>query len=640
MSQADPGDARVSADPGDTRAGAATLWDRLGRVAFGDRVGFVLFLGSLCFVTLYWRTGLFITDNATLEATLGALAEGRVWIEPATGDYLSSPGTGVRDGFVYGRNYGQLVLSLPALWGLQALAAVTDLHVGLAAVWHLLALAFAVQVGRVVGPQREAAIGGSALVLASFLANVALASQFASVSLPLLALQATAAVAAGFVAVFLYRAVALKQTRRVGVLAGAGAAVAMPVGFWAVVPKRHAFTALACVALLYLFARSREDPGLAVPRIGTVPAYRAGAYAVVGLLTWIHAAEGLFVFLALVAVDVPTAPSNDARTLAAVGAVFVLSLFPTVVTNALVSGDPFRPPRTLYGAGLTVSDQGGTAPVQPGGTGGSGTGDGGFLAVVAPLVDTAFAVVPIDWLLFQTTGLIRRGLAGLTQPTDVYRTFVHSSVEGIDQKARFLGVNLAMLEAAPVLGAVGAVVLNAAPSRARQLRQRVDATDVLALFLVVAFVLLFISRLPLNTVITVRYLLPLYPLGAYLLARSALVNHLIDGYLPAILWSYAGGVLIGGQVLFVVLAVGQYAVAEAARLHAALGLALGGVLAVSCVLAALDERFELPAALVLGLAGAAGTVFLLLSGVHYFSFAGEYVLPVVGAVSDALAAAG
>jgi hypothetical protein len=633
------------ADPRNTRAAAAGLRDRLGRAAFGDRVGLALFLGSLCFVTLYWRTGLFITDNATLEATLGALAEGRAWIEPATGDYLSSPGTGVRDGLVYGRNYGQLVLSLPALWGLQALAAVADLHVGLAAVWHLLALAFAVQVGRVVGRQREAATAGSALVLASFLANVALASQFASISLPLLALQATAAVAAGFVAVFLYRAVALKRTRRVGVLAGAGAAVAMPVGFWAVVPKRHAFTALACVALLYLFARSREDPGLAVPSLGTVPAYRAGAYAVVGLLTWIHAAEGLFVFLALVAVDVPTAPSNDARTLAVVGAVFVLSLFPTVVTNALVSGDPFRPPRTLYGAGLTVSDQGGTAPVQPGGTdsggtGGGGTGGGGFLAVLAPLVDTVFAVVPIDWLLFQTTGLVRRGLVGLTQPVDVYRTFVHSSVEGINQKARFLGVNLAMLEAAPVLGAVGAVVLNAAPSRARRLRQRVDATDVLALFLVVAFVLLFISRLPLNTVITVRYLLPLYPLGAYLLARSALVNHLIDGYLPAVLWSYAGGVVIGGQVLFVVLAVGHYAVAEAARLHAALGLAFGGVLAVSCVLAGLDERFELPAAIALGLAGAAGTVFLLLSGVHYFSFAGEYVLPVVGAVSDTLAAAG
>jgi len=613
------------------RAAAARLRDRLGRAAFGDRVGLVLFLGSLCFVTLYWRTGLLITDNATLEATLGALAEGRVWIEPATGDYLSSPGTGVRDGFVYGRNYGQLALSLPALWGLQALAAVADLHVGLAAVWHLLALAFAVHLGRVLGRRREAAIGGSALVLASFLANVALASQFASVSLPLLALQATAAVAAGFVAVFLYRVVALKQTRRVGVLAGAGAAVAMPVGFWAVVPKRHAFTALACVTLLYLFARSREDPGLAVPRLGTVPAYRAGAYAVVGLLTWIHAAEGLFVFLALVAVDVPTAPSNDARTLAVVGAVFVLSLVPTIVTNALVSGDPFRPPRTVYGSGLTAPAQG-EAPAEPGGSAGGG--------LLAPLFDTVFAVVPIDWLLFQTTGLVRRGLAGLAQPADVYRTFVHSSVAGIDQDARFLGVNLAVLEAAPVLGAVGAVVLNAAPSRARQLYRRVDATDTLALLLAVAFVLLYISRLPLNTMITVRYLLPVYPLGAYLLARSALVNHLIDTHLPAILWSYAGGVLVGGQLLFVVIVVGQYAVAEAARLHAALGLALGGVLAVSCVLAALDERFELPAALALGLAGAAGTVFLLLSGVHYFSFAGEFVLPVVGAVSDTLAASG
>ncbi len=597
--------------------------DRIGRALFGDRTGVVLFLGCLCFVTLYWRAGVFITDNITLEAALGALADGRLWIEPATGDHLASPGTGVRDGFVYGRNYGQLVLSLPALWGIQALTAVADLHVALIAVWHLLALAFVVHLGHLFGRRREIGLAGSALVLASFAANVALASEFVTVSRPLLALQATTAVAAGFVAVFLYRTIARKRDRRIGVLAGASAAVAMPVGFWAMVPKRHVLTALACVALLYAFARSRNDPGLTVPGLGTVPAYRAGAYALVGLYTWIHAAEGLFVFLALLAVDVPTAPSNDVRTLSVVGVAFFLSLLPTLTTNVLVSGDLFRPPRTVYGGGVSVSVGGAAA------SGGAPDGGGGL----------GGRLQEIGWVFYQTTGLFRQGIRGLTELDDVYRTFVHSSVEGIDQKNRFLGVNLAVLEAAPLLGAASAVAVAVVPARARQLRRRVDATDLLALLLVVAFVVLYISRLPLNTMITVRYLLPLYPLGAYLLARSESVCRLVEDHLPAVLWSYTGGVLVGGQLLLAFLILEEYAIAEAARVHATLGVVLGGVLALVSLGGALDERLRTPAALALGLAGAAGTLFVLLSGLYYFSFVGEYVLPVAGAISDLLAAA-
>jgi len=45
-------------------------------------------------------------------------------------------------------------------------------------------------------------------------------------------------------------------------------------------------------------------------------------------------------------------------------------------------------------------------------------------------------------------------------------------------------------------------------------------------------------------------------------------------------------------------------------------------------------------AVLLGLAGGAGTVFLLLSGLDYFDDAGEFALPVSRAVTDAITLVG
>jgi uncharacterized membrane protein YgcG len=627
---------------------------RAGRTLFGDRAGFALFLGCLCFVLLYWRAGIFITDNITLREGLRALAEGHLWIEPATGNYLQTPGTSVENGYVYGRNYGQLFLSLPVLWGLQAVDLVADLHVALVALWHLLALGLVVQVGRLVSRRRIVTYAGSALVAASFVLNVGLATQFASVSRPLLALQLTTAVASGFVAVAIYRVIALHRTRRLALLAGAAVVVALPVGFWATIPKRHVFATLVCAEVLYLFTRSRESPGMALPGLGTVPVYRAGAYASAALLTWDHAAAGLFVFLALVAVDVPTAPSNDPRDLAFVGAVFGIALLPMFLTNYLVAGDPFRPPRTLYGSGV----EGPAAPGSGGGAGGSAGGgsagggrDGslwrwGPIGLLVDVVRGAITAVGLDWVFYQmgwliaqTTFLVEQGLSGLTRGDEVVRTFLRSNVEGIAEDARFLGVNLSVLESAPLLGAMALAAVHAVSERVRSLSARVAPTDALALLLIVAFVLLYNDRLPLNTTITVRYLLPIYPLGVYLLARSVPVGGIVADHGRSALWAYAGGVLVGGQLLLAYLFLGDFAVAEAARVHATLGFGLGLVVAGIAVGTVVDDRFRQPTAVALGLAAAAGTVFLLLSGLHYFSFVGEYVLPVAGALSDVLAAA-
>jgi hypothetical protein len=311
-------------DTGRWRARAVRVRD----LVFGDRVGLAVFLGVVCFAGLYWRADVFITDNLTLIETLSAMSEGRLWVEPATGNYFDAPGTVVQDGLVYGRNYGQLALALPFLWLLQGITAVANLHLALTALWHLALLGFILVVGRVYGRERLARLGGAAAVGGSFLVNLALLRQFLDPSLPLIALQISTLLAAGLGAVLLYRLLAWQHNRRLGVLAGAAVVVASPVGFWATIPKRHVLVATLCLAVLYLFARSREPSGRSWPVVGAVPERRALMYACIALITWVHAAEGLFVFLAVAAFDLPTAPANDRRTLAFVGAVFGLAMVP------------------------------------------------------------------------------------------------------------------------------------------------------------------------------------------------------------------------------------------------------------------------------------------------------------------------
>jgi hypothetical protein len=92
-------------------------------------------------------------------------------------------------------------------------------------------------------------------------------------------------------------------------------------------------------------------------------------------------------------------------------------------------------------------------------------------------------------------------------------------------------------------------------------------------------------------------------------------------------------VLVGTQLLVVYVAVQGFSVAEAAQVHAFVGLGAAAFLAVTLLASLFDDRFRGPAAVALGLAAATGTAFLLLTGLDYFGFLGNYVLPVAGAVS-------
>lgn len=316
---------------------------RAGAVVFGDRLGVILFLAGLVFVTSYWRIGIFVSDSYALGNTLVNVADGHLAVRNIQYSltFGSQPGLYDVDGTIYGRNYGHVFLSLPVLWVLQGLSAVFDPRLALAGGWSVLLFVLIDQVGYVRNRRPRYALAGSVLALLCFGTNAALASPLDETWLPLVALQLTTMVAAAGVMVALYRLFAHVHGRRVGLLVGILSLVATPVGFWAPIPKRHVFTALAVVVVLGAFYASRTA---ASARRSL--AFRSLSYAVVALLAWLHAPEALMVLVALGAVDLLTARSNDPRRLAVVGLVFCVALAPFLATNYAISGNPVEPPRT------------------------------------------------------------------------------------------------------------------------------------------------------------------------------------------------------------------------------------------------------------------------------------------------------
>jgi len=620
------------------------------RVTVGDRLGLVVFLGALVFSMLTWRIGFFITDNYTLANTLVAMADGHLTVTEAVYGSLESPGMSVHDGQLYGRNYGQVAFALPFLWALRAATSVADFGLVFAALCSLLLLRLAVQVGRVVDRSAALSVAGSVVALAVFAVNARLAEPLSEQLLPVAALQLSAIVAAAFVASTGYRLFARLHGRRVGASVGIAVVAVTPVGFWASIPKRHVYVVAVLFGVVYAFYRSRD--ATATDGLLSATGFRALAYALVGLLTWVHAGEAFIVFLALVLADLPTAPANDRRTLVVVGAAFTVSLLPFFLTNVLISGDPLRPPRMLTRFG-EISDEA-TFSSSSGSASDSGGGPSLFgwlpLWLVGPVLELSSRLS----LLFDP---FVRGSRVLTErPGDVYRTLIRAGyIDSIGSHDNNQAINLTVLESAPVvaglLGTVGLVGIrlrSASRGHRGSIRTRsrrlcssfVDsgarATDGFVVLAAVLFFLAYIPRLPLHAQVTVRYLLPLYALGVYGLARQPFVRRVLTDHGRTVLWTYLGGVMLGAQLLFVVVTAGTFGRGGSLQLHAVLGLAVGGTLALLAAASAVDDRFDRLTAIALGLAAALGTTLLVLSGVVYFQY-GPYALPMVDWLADLVA---
>jgi len=654
-----------------TRQRAETVKRLAVRVLVGDRLGLVLWLGTLAFVGLYWRLGFLINDNYTIANALVALSEGSFSFDTATYGGLESPGTNARDGTYYGRNYGQVAFALPFLWGLRTLSAVVDPGLLFAALWSLVVLALALQVGRLTGHSAAAATVGSVAALAAFVGNAAVATSIDERLLAPAALQLSAIVATAFGVAVCYRLVARLHDRRVGALAAGFAVVATPVGFWASVPKRHVYVVALVLGVAYALARSRS--GTDDDALLSATGFRALAYALVGFLTWVHAAEGVVVFLALVLVDLPTAPSNRPRDLLVIGVVFALSLVPFFVTNLVVSGDPILPPRPLrgYDGGTAPPDIGGGSggsEVNGGGVGGGGSGDGstgsgggsgsdtGPLAAldrVAAFFGGLFSLAL--WSLGVVQALLGDGAQQLLDDPDrLYRIFVRGGfISDVASEDENQAIYLTVTESGPLAAGVPAAVLAAAVTAARRAgrvsrdalrvntlaqqarhwrRSPTVATDWFVALVATGFLLVYFPRLPVHATVTVRYLLVFFPFAVYALARAPSLRRVVHKHARAGAWSYVAGVLLGAQLLFVVVTVRNFGRGEAFQLHALVGLAVAAAFAVCAMASVLDARADRPTAVTGGLAAALGTDFLLLSGLVYFQY-GPYALP----LSDALA---
>ncbi|KAA9407864.1 hypothetical protein Har1131_13970 [Haloarcula sp. CBA1131] len=603
-------------------------------VLFGDRLGLTVFLATVVLFGLLWRTAFLINDSYTLANGLYSLSNGQLAMtEAAYGPGLDTPGASRYGGQWYARNYGVIVLSLPAVFVLDMLTAVVELRIALVALWSLALLALVVQCSHYTDGD-WVLYSGTVAVLGLFGLNVALAQPLDAGRTHLYALQLTHLLIAAFTPVVFYRLLSRMHTRRLGLLSAVVLTAGTPLAFWATVPKRHAVTGTVVVCIAYCLYRSRKPADGAV--ITQRQTFRWLAYALVGLYAWVHAPEALLLCVALALVDIPTAPDNSPRTLARIGIVFALSLLPFILTNIAISGSPIKPPRLISGGGSLGGDgTGGTS-----GGGGSG-GSGGLLTPLAPLLGTVESGVRPLLLL---GGELVSGLKTLQQqPDDVYHAFVRSgSADGALDNTGEESVNLSLLESAPVLVAMlGALpVLRRLRLPSSMADRTLSADRVVDAFAITAFVgvvLLYNSRLPLHAQVTARYLFPLYPLGVYLFVRLPAVRGSLADHWDVFLWTVAGTVLIGGQVTVVFVALTVNGIGEAFQLHALLALGIAIPLGIWALCGRSEDRAGQTGAVLLGAATGVATVFLLLTTVEYYALGDSHLLPMMRALGELLA---
>ncbi|WP_237560486.1 hypothetical protein [Halapricum salinum] len=642
---------------------------RLVAALFGDRIGLTLFLGVVLALSLCWRVGFFIADTYAIANTVVNVAEGHFDIQRIEYSLTlgSQPGLYRNGSQVFGRNYAVAILSLPFYWILEGASALVELRLVLAAGWSVLAAAFAAQLGRVLA-NRRVAFWGTLFALGMFVCNVWLARPLDPHWTALLALQVSTLLAAGVVAVAVYRLLGEFHDRRVGLAAGLLSTLALPIAFWATIPKRHVVSAALITIVVCAFALSRHPERSSL--------VRASAYAAVAVLAWLHAAEALVVFVVLAPVDLATAPRNDRRTLSVVAAVFALSLVPFVVTNLAVTGSPFETPRMLDSLGsagqigpdgrvsiepeappTTPTPTTPAEPTAPGTTPGTAPPsdpDGGplgwFVGLVEGLVATGAAIlVAVPGRLGQLWGFVDEGISiVLGDPERLGHVFLRSGrVPGIeytinDQEA----IELTVLESAPVLGLLavaplvwGRQALTASLASVRRAPAAIRSnpryqTDLLAGGIVVMFTLLYLPRLPLYSQITMRYLVPAMPVALYGVARVPAVRRALDEQFHEFVRAYLTASLVG--VVGVVVALGWIdpALGEAMQFHALLNLAVAGVAALIVVVATARDREE-GVATAVGTAGGAATTLFVLAGVEYFDY-GEYTFAITRWLSELL----
>lgn len=683
----------------DADAALDRAWNRTRSLLFGDRRGFALWLGLVLVYGAAWRIGIgsVITDTNAVANAVVAVADGhfavrelRYPLDTLASDRVQQ-GLVERAGRTYARDYGLAVAAVPLVWLLEGLTGLADVRALIAGAWSLGILAFASQVGRLWGRRRPAELVGAGLAVVALVANLATASFVDPRLLPVVALQLTTLLAAAWIGVAVYRLVSPTEGPTVGLAAGLATGLASPVTFWASVPKRHVPVAALLLGATLAFAASRRrspdvagDDGRratagddaysrATGATGPVLRWRALAYAAAGLVTWVHAYDGLLVVAAVVAVDLATAGVTDRRTAGALAGALGVALLPTLLTNLAVTGSPLELPRHLpaltagpvvevaraVGAGPTTS-----GPAVPGPTV-SGSTVAGLLQSPLPAGPLA---LPVGWAL----GHLQRSLATLADPGLLWHVFVRSGkLPGVDYApVHYRIAELTVLESAPLLGALaGAPLAALAGALARssavvdgvvaRIRRPLDPpspaafvrsatavrrlsparqVDLLAVVLGTAFVVAYVGRLPLHAQYTVRYLFPLYPLGIYGVARLGPVAAAVGARPRRAAASFAVTGTASPLVVLALAAALDLATGEAVQLQALVHLGAATALA-AAVAGGIRWPDRVPAgatATLLGAAAGLSAGYYALVALEYFRY-GTFALGGVGRLADLVA---
>jgi len=613
---------------------------RIHRNVFGDTYGLAMFCSLLVVYLMTWRIGFFINDTFTVANALVAVSDGHLSVVQAVyGDGLRTPGMFTLDGQFYsGGNYGQVVLALPFLSAVEFAAAVASLRVAIAATWSLLVVAVAWLLADLIDTTDESTFdhdawvlyGGSAVAISGLLVALRGATPIEPMAHYLIALQLQMIVAAAFIGVVTYRLLTQVANRRVGLAAGVGIALSAPIGFWASIPKRHILVVLAVISVAYFLFRSRKtrqpgalstrrfSPGTWSMTISESTVYRALAYVPIGLVAWVNAGEGVLLLIATLAVDLPTG-RRSIRSIVAVAAAIVLSSLPMFVTSYLISGNPLRPPQ------LIQRRQDVTPPPNGGGSNSATPQPSGEASVIEYIFDTAIE---------PAAGIVNKAMWGFTDllsnPEYYYPLLIRSRYDHqISYFETTETIRLSVLESLPVAAALIAlpflILRIDVHSTLKTVRAHGTLTprrtvDAFLLCYVLFVGLMFAPRLTTGSQITGRYVLAAYPALVYGVARLSAVQRVLTDHTWTAAATYLTGVGIGGQLLFIWLYRHDVSLGEASQIHGTIGFVTALLVAGWILLDTLDIHHDRLGAVSLGVAAAAGTVFVFLAKLWYFSY--------------------
>lgn len=595
----------------------ANVRQRLFEIIFGDVGGAFVFLVVFAGAMLLWRFTFTINDNFVIANGLAAVADGHLYVDQAVyGDSIQAPGMVTANGQAYPRNIGHIVFSLPFLVLIKALTSVMAPQVAAAMLWSLALLGACVTCGLLFNHERVGQLLGSGIAILAFAANLGLTTPGPTGLEEYVALQLSTIVLASFTSVLLYRVCVREYGFAVGIAVGLAAGLATPALFWASVPKRHVVTAAFAVLSLYFLYRSREAEQFTAYR-----RFRLLAYVPVGLTAWVFVGEGALLFLALIGVDLLTARENSLRSLLGIGAAVILSSIPFFVTNYLISGNPLTSPMMLpQYSSVVETSVGGTDSTSSKGVSSPslrGASDGSLLPP------------PIQQILY-FLDQYRFGLEiALNEPDRLYHTFVRSGFIDFPRGggATGLAINLTFLESMPLAGALlGLPVLIVRRIRSRVF-EPIHAVDAFVISYAVLTTLLYIRGLPLHAQLTVRYLYPLFPLAVYGCTRVTGVQDVIQTRASWLLWTYAGSVFIGAQLLLAGFVLIDATVDEAMQGFAILGLLIATILGLWSFAASLDRGDTRVGAVLLAMAAAVGTNLMLVTIIYFFGTG--FALPVI-----------